>query len=187
MGMVGGTKAGYNHRYMCRSTDSGGCAKVSIKGPELDDQIRDLVLAYTKGREIETHEEPWTGQERLDTVTSKIAELMEQYRTEQLSGSIVFPQVKQLEDEQRQLQANRGQYTRTTKKATTIPGEWPDWDMDERRAVIQSVLEAVVIKPGGQGGWGYRPERVVPVWSEEPSRSVPTAQASTAEPSQAVA
>jgi site-specific DNA recombinase len=164
MRMVGGTPPGKPYRYMCQSPDSGGCAKVSINGPKLDEQIEKLVLGYTKGRVVEAPEAVWEGQERLEQVGRQIAELMDNYRSGGLSGALAFPAIKALEDEQSALQAQRGKQVRAQKKATPIKGEWPDWDLDDRRAFITSILEAVIINPAVKRGLPYDPARVVPVW-----------------------
>jgi hypothetical protein len=165
MGMVGLINQKYRHlyKYACRSVESGGCAKVAISGPKLDLQIEKLVTGYLANRTVAATAEPWAGQARLDEVSTKIAELMEQYR-QGLSGGIVFPMVRQLEDEQRQLQTNRARHVRTQRRTTTtITGEWSELETEAQRAIITSVLEAVVIKPQGRRGV-YDPNRVEPIW-----------------------
>lgn len=165
MGMVGGTPPGKPPRYMCRPPDSGGCAKVSVNGPKLDEQVTTLVLEYLKDHKVEEVELPgFPGETRLTEISGKIAELMTEYREGGMSAGLIFPEIRKLEDEQRQLQSEQSKYTRKKKRATTVTGEWPDLDLDERRALILSVLEAVVVKPVGRGGGGYRPERAEIVW-----------------------
>jgi hypothetical protein len=97
---------------------------------------------------------------RLDEVNAKLAELMEQYRTG-LSGTIVFPLVRQLEQERNELRAEQAKFAgmRSRKSTITIVGEWDDLDLFQKRAVIQSVFEAVVVKPVGRTGH-YDPNRV---------------------------
>jgi hypothetical protein len=94
----------------------------------------------------------WDGQARLDEVNAKVTELMEEYRTG-LSGSIVFPMIRRLEDERNELQAEQANFTKMkARKQVTLTGEWDDLDLHEKRAVIQSVIEAVVIRPTGRTG-----------------------------------
>lgn len=143
----------------------GGCAKVAIAGNQLDEQITKFVLGYLKDHTITEYDEPWTGEERLSEIDTKIAELMHEYRAGGMSAGLIFPEIRKLEGEQRQLQADKGKHTRKRKRATTITGEWPDWDVEERRAVIRSVLEAVVIRPSGRTGV-YDPNRAVLVYAE---------------------
>jgi hypothetical protein len=116
--------------------------------------------AYLEAKKIEQPDQEWEGQDRLNEVTNKLGELMEQYRTG-LSGSIVFPMVRKLEEEQRLLIAEQARFTgRQHRKATTMTGEWDDMDLYAQRAVIQSVIEAVVIKPSGARRGQYDPSRV---------------------------
>ena len=144
--------------YLCRGPDSGGCAGTGISGPRLEAQIKDLLLAYLD-KEIEAPQPVWEGQARLDEVNSKIAELMEQYRTG-LSGSIVFPMIRRLEDERNDLQTEQARFTKIkARKQITLTGEWDDLDLYAKREVIQSVIEAVVIRPTGRTGL-YDPSRV---------------------------
>jgi site-specific DNA recombinase len=145
--------------YECRSTDAGGCGGIGISGPRLDAQIEALVLAYLRDRRIEDDSPAFPGEARLAEITGKIGELMEQYRTG-LSGSIVFPMVRQMEQERDELQADRANFTRLkARKNITVSGEWDDLDLYAKRAVIQSVIEAAVVRPQGRTG-GYDPDRV---------------------------
>jgi site-specific DNA recombinase len=156
-GMIIARKKG-TYYYLCRGPDSGGCAGVGISGPRLEAQIKDLLFAYLN-KEIEAPQPVWEGQTRLDEVNAKIAELMEEYRTG-LSGSIVFPMIRRLEDERNDLQTEQASFTKIrARKQVTLTGEWDDLDLYEQRAVIQSVIEAVVIRPTGRTGL-YDPSRV---------------------------
>ena len=156
-GMIIARKKGTFY-YLCRGPDSGGCAGVGISGPRLEAQIKDLLFAYLN-KEIEAPQPVWDGQTRLDEVNAKMAELMEEYRTG-LSGSIVFPMIRRLEDERNDLQTEQASFTRIkARKQITVTGEWDDLDLYEQRAVIQSVIEAVVIRPTGRTGL-YDPSRV---------------------------
>jgi site-specific DNA recombinase len=156
-GMVVARKRG-TWFYHCRGTDSGGCSGVGISGPKLEHQVEQLLFAYLNDRRA-VSEQTWSGQARLDEINEKLAELMEQYRTG-LSGSIVFPMVRQLEAERDELQSDQAKFTRLrARKSLTITGEWADLDVYAKRAVIQSVIEAVVVKPQGRTGH-YDPNRV---------------------------
>jgi site-specific DNA recombinase len=148
------------YRYLCRGDIiTRGCNRIGIDGPKLEAQIESLIFAYLD-QKIETPPVPWQGQARLDEVNTKIAELMEEYRAG-LSGQIVFPMVRTLEAEQSELRAEQVQFTRRKhRKSITIEGEWSDLDLHAKRAVIQSVIEAVVIKPIGSRINHYDPSRV---------------------------
>ena len=156
-GMIVARKKGTFY-YICRSPDSGGCSDVGISGPRLEAQIKDLLFAYLN-KEIETAQPVWDGQARLDEVNAKITELMEEYHAG-LSGRIVFPMIRRLEDERNDLQTEQASFTKIkARKQITLTGEWDDLDLYQQRAVIQSVIEAVVIRPTGRTGL-YDPSRV---------------------------
>ena len=84
---------------------------------------------------------------------------MEEYSTG-LSGSIVFPMIRKLEDERNELQTEQVSFTKIkARKQITLTGEWDDLDLYEQREIIQSVIEAIVIRPTGRTGL-YDPSRV---------------------------
>lgn len=176
-GMVGGTPKQGRRRYTCRSPDSGGCAKVAIVMDKLDQQIESLVLEYIGTHEVAVNgTQVWIGEGRLQDINHKIAELMQQYNND-LAGSIVFPAVRKLQEEQRILQAEKAQYTKKHRRQTvTIEGEWPEWNIEERRAVILKVLEAVIINPTGRTGMGYNPDRVDVVYRQPVAQAPATVQ-----------
>lgn len=150
-----------NTLYVCRSTDSGGCAGVGISAPKLEEQVQAFLFAYLDGHQTENPAPEWSGLPRLTEINSKLAELMEQYRTG-LDGSIVFPMVRQLESERNELRAQQAKFAglRSRKSTLTVAGEWDDLDLFDKRAVIQSVIEAVVVRPVGRLAGHYQPERV---------------------------
>jgi len=124
----------------------------------LEAQIKALLFAYLD-KEIKAPQPVWQGQARLEEVNAKIAELMEQYRTG-LSGSIVFPMIRRLEGERNDLQTEQTSFNKIkARKQITLTGEWDDLDLYAKREVIQSVIEAVVIRPTGRTGL-YDPSRV---------------------------
>ena len=171
-GMIVARKKGTFY-YLCRSTDSGGCAGVGISGPRLDAQIKALLSAYLD-EEIQAPQPVWEGQARLGEVSAKIAELMEQYRTG-LSGSIVFPMIRRLEDERNDLQTEQASFNKIkARKQVTFAGEWDDLDLYAKREIIQSVIEAVVIRPTGRTGL-YDPTRVdvIPLQCNQSDQSGP--------------
>ncbi|MFF5363150.1 recombinase family protein [Streptomyces scabiei] len=151
--------------YACQSVDAGGCARVAISGPKLDNQLTALVLAYLNQPIDAAEEKSFDGQARLDEVTAKIAELMTAYRTGAMSGSIVFPSIKDLEDEQKVLQAQAAKHVRMKRKVTTAADEWDDIGLERQQAIIGEVFEVIVIMPATNPKSGvYEAERAKPVW-----------------------
>ncbi|EKX63106.1 resolvase, N-terminal domain protein [Streptomyces ipomoeae 91-03] len=151
--------------YSCQSVDAGGCARVAISGPKLDKQITTLVLAYLSQPIDAVEEKPFEGQSRLDEVTAKIAELMTAYRTGAMSGSIVFPSIKELEDEQKLLQSQAAKHVRTKRKVTTAADEWDHIGLERQQSIISEVFVVIVIEPASNPKAGvYEAERAKPVW-----------------------
>ena len=164
-GMVRTRKSDTFFTYSCRSVDSGGCAKVAISGPQLDKQITALVLAYLDQPIDAPEEKPFEGQTRLDELSAKIAELMSAYRSGELSGSVVFPSIKELEDEQHALQAQAAKYVRMKRKITTAADEWDHIGLERQQAILDEIFEAIVIMPASKPKGGkYEEARVKPVW-----------------------
>lgn len=133
--------------YNCRSQDSGGCGLTAVSGPRLEEQITGLVLAYLDQPIELPKDEPNPGAVRLGEIEFKIAELMASYRAGEMSGSTVFPSIKQLEDEQRELRVEVAQRARTARTTTTASLEWPTLALERKQAIIGELFEAIVIAP----------------------------------------
>jgi site-specific DNA recombinase len=167
-GMVRVRKQNDWFAYTCRSVDSGGCAKVAISGPKLDAQITELVLDYLSRPVHPVEDKPFEGQARLEAVTAKIVELMQAYRDGTMSGSLVFPSIKELEDEQKLLQRQAAKYQRSRQKITTAAEEWPHIGLERQQAILDMLFEAIVIMPARSGGKPgvYDRERVNVIWRD---------------------
>lgn len=164
-GMVRIKRNNGRYSYACRSRDSGGCASVAINGNRLDEQIIGLAKAYLAGRRVQAKPEPFQGQARLDEVAGKIAELMAEYNAGNLSGSIVFPSIKKLEDEQRALQSAKAKHIGEIRRAMALEDAWPD-DVEKQKAVLRQLFVGFVIQPSGRTG-GYNPDRVEVIWRQD--------------------
>ncbi len=154
--------------YSCKSPTNGGCGRVSISGPKLDELISELVVRYLSGQELKTEDEPWEGEDELSTVSNRVQELMSAYSTGELSSDAVFPVVSKLEDQVRRLRSDRAAWLRERatieSRPANITDAWPNMDIDQRRAVIGTVLHAVAIKPSSSRGGRFDPDRAEPVW-----------------------
>ena len=157
------------HTYVCKSaTTNGGCGKVAVSGERVDELITDLVLKYVSTRELPIKTDDWLGEEELAETTARISDLMAAFASGQLSKEVVFPSVQKLEDRASVLRAERSallrERTAEAARPTNIPELWPGLDIDQRRAVIESVLAAAVIKPAAVKGGRFSPDRVDIVW-----------------------
>jgi site-specific DNA recombinase len=155
--------------YACKlPTSGGGCGKVAITGPRLDEMVTELVAAYLADVEVQRTVAPWPREGELETARSKIAELMTAFSSGTLSSDVVFPAVHRLERTVAELSDERSDWLRrqvaVTSRPADIKGDWPSLEVEQRRAIIQSVLDAVVVKPAARTGGRFDPSRVEVVW-----------------------
>jgi site-specific DNA recombinase len=154
--------------YTCRPPTSGGCGKCTITGGRTDDLITELVIRYLADRRVKPLRGSWTGEANLDRSMGRIKELMDAYTSGAMGKDTVFPAVAQLEAEVKTLNTERAEFLKrqvtSRREPVDVASEWPTMDMDKKRAVVASVLQAVVIKPSERKGGRYNPDRVEPVW-----------------------
>lgn len=126
---------------------------VAISGHGTDAYITKVVLDHLASDSFETPEVTFTGDGRLAQIREAITELMAAHRTGQLSGAIVFPQVQQLEEEQYALEAERAAFIRETsgpQTAAISPKSWEELSIDKQRAVVETIIGAILVKPATQ-------------------------------------
>ena len=157
------------HTYVCKSaTTNGGCGKVAVSGERVDELITDLVLKYVSTRELPNKSGRLArGAGALGDDNSDLG-FDGSVSSGQLSKEVVFPSVQKLEDRAAVLRAERSallrERTAEAARPTNIAELWPGLDIDHRRAVIESVLSAAVIKPAAVKGGRFSPDRVDVVW-----------------------
>jgi DNA invertase Pin-like site-specific DNA recombinase len=166
-GLCGTRMYGYRtkqgHAYACAV--EGATHTSTIAGVQTDDLI--LALVEQRLSNIDLSAEPvvpaeWEGEPRLRQIALKIPELMSAFNTGTLSGAIVFPQVQALEHEQATLQHERP--TAPTRLVVASPEAFPTLDLDRQRAVVSSLIEAVVVSKAERRGSVWTPDRLEVVW-----------------------
>jgi site-specific DNA recombinase len=149
--------------YCCR-----GCGKVGISGPKTDDLITRLVIAYLSEREVEPQSQTWLHETDLSDIMQRISDLMAEYTAKRLSGQVVFAAVERLEAEAKTLRNDHAAWLRDQiavgSRPTNVAGAWPDLKIEQRRAVIEGVMQAVAIHPAAARGGKFDPERIELVW-----------------------
>ena len=159
------------HAYQCRQINGpAGEHSVSIAGAATDEAVTAVALARLHGESLTTEDDRQTirfeGAERLAEIPEKIAELMAEYNAGRLSGAVVFPQVAKLENEQADLSAERDKFITSTAAPDVRqadPETFPDLSTDRQRAILEQLLEAVVIAPSRKGT-PWSPDRITYVW-----------------------
>lgn len=159
-------KAG--HAYTCRGGGGAEPHTMSIAGIGADETVSEVVVARL--RQVGDLEAPplddFDGSERLAAIPIKIAELMTAYNDGTLSAAVVFPQVEALESEQVTLSAARQRHIVATTRPSHIDVEtFDEAEVDRRRAIIEELLEAVVIAPSRKGA-RWDPDRITYVWRQ---------------------
>ncbi len=168
--LTGNAEARYDtFYYACKPmTSGGGCGKVSASGRGLDELISGLVLAYLADRQVEQDAEPWPGEVAMVDVTKRIEELMDAFASRELSGDVVFPAVSKLETELAVLRDDRSLWMKeqalVAHRPADVTGSWPSLAVEQRRAVIASVLSAVIVRPSTKRGNRFDPDRVEVAW-----------------------
>lgn len=137
--------------YSCRSVQHGN----AVSGPKLDELIRAMMLAYLADVETEKAPRDWEGESQLRGAESRKAELMKAYMDGDLTSGTVFPQVRKLEDQIKEMNKHRAEWLAETSGPVLeveSPEVWDDRPLEERRAMIGALLQAVIVKPAKRRG-----------------------------------
>jgi site-specific DNA recombinase len=159
------------HLYVCKpATTHRGCGKVAVAGERVDELVTDLVISYLSQREVRHSAVPWPDESELNHATNRITELMSAYTKGDLSGDVVFPAVGSLEAQTATLRAEKQAWLREQtvhlSQPSDIAGTWHDLNIDQRRAVIESVLTSVIVNPAAIKGGRFSPDRVEVLWRQ---------------------
>lgn len=154
--------------YVCQGASDDKHA-VSISGHGTDAAIEQLVLARLASEDFDTPPPEFTGAERLEVVKRKIREYADQFNRDEISGAVYFPEVSRLEAERDELVDQRDRLMVATlgpRLAQLTPEAWAGFDTGEKRAHLELMLDAVLIRPAKQRQNRLDIGRIVPVWHE---------------------
>lgn len=152
-----------SHAYACSSDMKGH--SVTVAGRQTDDLVVALVTQRLASVDLsgETPAAPaWPGEARLAAIPGQIKELMAAYKAGTVSGAVTFPAVADLETEQARLEAERP--TAPPRPVTVSADALPDLDLDRRRAVVEALIDAVVVAKAAHRGARWTPDRLEVVW-----------------------
>lgn len=156
------------HYYVCQGREGVRDHGLSISGHGTDAAITELVLARLADIDLDRPVPVFAGEQRLGQIEQQIGELMGAFSSGTLSAAVVFPQVSALEAERDELQAQRADLEAAAagpKVGHVDRATWEAMDVHRRRAVIERVLDAVLIKqPTQRMGNRLDLDRIVPVW-----------------------
>lgn len=166
-GRMNGTTTKTGYAYTCAGGEPSNHT-VTLAGPQTDRVIVALVKARLSAEQLPAVETPHDPDaERLAAIPDMIAELMEAFRSRRLSAAVVFPQVEALEAERAELQTKHDRFiVATTVPTATTPEALEGLDVDRLRAVIERLVDAVVIAPASRRGEPWSTDRLTVVWRQ---------------------
>lgn len=142
---------------------------MSINKAKADSAVSALVLAYLERMDLETQQAPtaWPGQAEIDGKRARTKTLLEAFADGDMSEDMVFPIVRKLNDEIRELEGAKRQWSSATlPQAQRISvHEWESMNDTRKRAYVERLFNSLVVKPAVRGKH-FDPSRIVPVWNE---------------------
>jgi site-specific DNA recombinase len=158
-----GYRTAHGHAYSCGV--EGQDHTVTIAGRQTDDLLTTLVTQRLASVDLSAEPvrpQEWEGEARLRQIPGQIKELMAAFNGGVLSGAVVFPQVQALEAEQARLEGERP--AAAPRPVTASPDAFPGLDLDRQRAVVEALIEAVVVAKAPHKGARWSPDRLQVVW-----------------------
>lgn len=167
-GPMYGNRTPTGHSYAC--TMPGADHTNSISGPGADDVAALLALGRLAEVELDDVAPPAKGDRgdaALEQIATKIDELMGAFTAGTLTAAIVFPAVERLETERDELRGDMAQTAleRSRPRVSRLTeGEWDALSVHERRELLETLLDAFLVRPTTRRGNTFDGTRVVPVW-----------------------
>lgn len=139
-----GVRTKQGHAYACDG--EGQDHSNTVSGRQTDALLLQLVAAQLATVDLTsetTVASAWEGEARLTAIPAQIKELMDAYGAGTLSGAIVFPQLQRLEVEQARLETEK--LAVAPRPVTASASSFPGMDQDRQRAVVETLVEAIVV------------------------------------------
>lgn len=171
------TNASYVYR--CRLAMDGGCGGISRQGPPVDELVtRHVLTALDQQGTFGEPAIPWPETYTLDSARQRKAAHQEQWYAGEISDSDYFSRLAREETEIKRLvneqQAWSLKHHTATHEHIGSQAYWDALNPTEKREVLFSLLESVIILPGIRGSHRFEPTAVIPVWRaavlESPTR-----------------
>lgn len=144
-------------RYACSAPANGGCGKVVIAGPALDEYVtgyvKEALEEYVADRDPAS---AWPDQDELGQVAASIEEIMAAVEAGELPSRVGFARVTELDRRREVLVGERDEWLRAQAVAQAVPEAptqaWETLTMDRRRALVETVLVAVYVRRSSARG-----------------------------------
>ncbi|ETA00856.1 site-specific recombinase, DNA invertase Pin [Frankia sp. CcI6] len=160
--LTGGWDKGWKkHHYSCRPVTAGGCGSVAVTGHHVDELVTNLVLAYLANRDVEAESGPWP-----KPAEAEIAEIMAAWRETKRGGTRALQLVEELEGDVAKLRGERNDWLRAHSgpQLTNVASSWPRLEVEQRRDIIATVIEAVVLSKADGPKNRFDPDRITVIW-----------------------
>ena len=158
--------------WRCWGGRRGGCGSVSIGAAPVEAVILDELFRYVDGNKLRRAMRQSTDRSRaadavrrdLAALTRKSAELVDAFADRGGSGNAYRLATDKLDERRRQLDAQLGALIERS-PLESVQGElkhaWPDFSVDEQRAILAEVYPRIVIQPAKSRGCRFNASRVV--------------------------
>jgi site-specific DNA recombinase len=164
-------------RYVCASGPAfGGCGKLAILAEPLEELVSEMALEALDSPALEAElrrrnerQAPASDVEQLRRDEEALEQLARDHYVDAIIGRREYLAAREAL-EGRITQGRRRIASETaTRTLDGLTGSaralWPTLSFDRRRAVLQSVLEDVTVRPGRRGFNRFDPLRVAPTWA----------------------
>jgi len=158
-------RSGYR-RYRCVKGPTGGCGKTYVKAEMIEDYTTEIVLAALPSIAARPEKEaPPADLDQLARDEKNLERCALDYYTSKITRAEFFAARRALEERIKAARARLATRRGARVVDATVAERWPALPFDERRIVIEAVLEAVVVRPVSvRGRRAFEPERVSFVW-----------------------
>lgn len=168
-----------SRRYVCqRGPDHGGCGKLTVVAPPVEELVADAVLYRLDTPELAA---ALTGQAEVDEHTAAIAEavaadnvqleeLAQLYADKQINAREWLSARSSIEDRRRHNERRLAQVTRNDALAGIVGngeqlrGQWSTLDLNHQAAIVRALVDRINIAPSTVRGGAFDPNRVDIRW-----------------------
>ena len=168
-----------SRRYVCLSgPDHGGCGRLTVVAEPLEQLVADLVLfrldtpalADALAGRAAADAEAAAVADQLAAVLAQLDELAGMFAQQQISRREWLAARDPIEARRRDLERRLSQVTRTDAlnglvgNGEQLRSRWDTLNLTRQAAIVQAVLDRVIVAPGTSGARSLDPARVQPVW-----------------------
>ena len=179
-GPLWGSRSGDRVRYICHSGPGrDGCGRIAVAAGQLDELVRDLVLAALAGPHLAEARQRLAGNDRrqakaaedLTDAEARLDEMAADYADGTITRREWLTARERLErrigEARSVLDANgNGMLATLPADADALRAAWKAGDVEWKRALVRTVIDRIDIQPATKRGPKLDPDRVVPgiVW-----------------------